>query len=128
MLFNYTAQANMLLLEGALPHQIDQAIESFGLNMGPFRMMDLVGLDLGWRARQLSGVESPLHAKIGDHLCDNDRFGQKMERDTIIIAKVLELQILLLKMKKYTKKYPQIMVLLEERYLMKRLPIDVFLL
>jgi 3-hydroxyacyl-CoA dehydrogenase len=40
MLFNYTAQANMLLLEGALPHQIDQAIESFGLNMGPFRMMD----------------------------------------------------------------------------------------
>jgi len=77
MLFNYTAQANMLLLEGALPHQIDQAIESFGLNMGPFRMMDLVGLDLGWRARKLSGVESPLHAKIGDHLCDNDRFGQK---------------------------------------------------
>jgi 3-hydroxyacyl-CoA dehydrogenase len=77
MLFNYTAQANMLLLEGALPHQIDQAIESFGLNMGPFRMMDLVGLDLGWRARQLSGVESPLHAKVGDHLCDNDRFGQK---------------------------------------------------
>ena len=77
MLFNYTAQANMLLLEGALPHQIDQAIESFGLNMGPFRMMDLVGLDLGWRARKLSGAESPLHAKIGDHLCDNDRFGQK---------------------------------------------------
>ena len=77
MLFNYTAQANMLLLEGALPHQIDQAIESFGLNMGPFRMMDLVGLDLGWRARKLSGVESPLHAKIGDYLCDNDRFGQK---------------------------------------------------
>ena len=77
MLFNYTAQANMLLLEGALPHQIDQAIESFGLNMGPFRMMDLVGLDLGWRARKLGGVESPLHAKIGDYLCDNDRFGQK---------------------------------------------------
>ena len=77
MLFNYTAQANMLLLEGALPHQIDQAIESFGFNMGPFRMMDLVGLDLGWRARKLSGVESPLHAKIGDYLCDNDRFGQK---------------------------------------------------
>ena len=77
MLFNYTAQANMLLLESALHHQIDQAIESFGLNMGPFRMMDLVGLDLGWRARKLSGVESPLHAKIGDYLCDNDRFGQK---------------------------------------------------
>ena len=77
MLFGYTAQANMLLLEGALPHQIDQALESFGLNMGPFRMMDLVGLDLGWRARKLSGKESPLHAKIGDELCEQDRYGQK---------------------------------------------------
>ena len=77
MLFGYTAQANMLLLEGALPHQIDQALESFGLNMGPFRMMDLVGLDLGWRARKLGGKESPLHAKIGDELCEQDRYGQK---------------------------------------------------
>ena len=77
MLFRYTAQANMLLLEGALPHQVDQALESFGLNMGPFRMMDLVGLDLGWRARKLSGKESPLHAKIGDELCEQNRYGQK---------------------------------------------------
>ena len=77
MLFGYTAQANMLLLEGALPHQVDGALESFGLNMGPFRMMDLVGLDLGWRARKLSGKESPLHAKIGDELCEQNRFGQK---------------------------------------------------
>ena len=80
MLFKYTAQANMLLLEGALPHQIDQALENFGLNMGPFRMMDLVGLDLGWRARKLGGKESPLHAKIGDELCENDRFGQKSSK------------------------------------------------
>ena len=77
MLFGYTAQANMLLLEGALPHQVDGALESFGLNMGPFRMMDLVGLDLGWRARKLSGKESQLHAKIGDELCEQNRFGQK---------------------------------------------------
>ena len=77
MLFKYTAQANMLLLEGALPHQIDQALESFGLNMGPFRMMDLIGLDLGWRARKLSGQESPLPTKIGDALCEQNRFGQK---------------------------------------------------
>ena len=77
MLFRYTAQANMLRLEGALPHQVGQALESFGLNMGPFRMMDLVGLDLGWRARKLGGKESPLHAKIGDELCEQNRFGQK---------------------------------------------------
>jgi len=77
MLFGYTAQANMLLLEGALPNQIDQALESFGLNMGPFRMMDLVGLDLGWRARKLSGKESPLHAKIGDELCEQKQIWSK---------------------------------------------------
>ena len=40
-------------------------------------MMDLVGLDLGWRARKLSGKESPLHAKIGDELCEQNRYGQK---------------------------------------------------
>ena len=77
MLFGYTAQANMLLLEGALPHQVDQALEKFGMNMGPFRMLDLVGLDLGWRARKLSGTESALPSKISDQLCEKDRFGQK---------------------------------------------------
>ena len=80
MFFGYTAQANMLLLEGALPHQVDQAMESFGLNMGPFRTMDLIGLDLGWRARKLGGMASPLHAKIGDELCEQDRFGQKNQK------------------------------------------------
>ena len=77
MLFGYTAQANMLLLEGALPHQVDQALENFGMSMGPFRMLDLVGLDLGWRARKLSGAEPALPSKIGDQLCEQDRFGQK---------------------------------------------------
>jgi 3-hydroxyacyl-CoA dehydrogenase len=38
MLYGYTYQANMLLLEGALPNQIDSALESFGMSMGPFRM------------------------------------------------------------------------------------------
>ena len=69
MLFGYTQQANMLLLEGALPNQVDTALESFGMNMGPFRMMDLVGLDLGWRARKLAKLETPLTNKIADALC-----------------------------------------------------------
>tara|TARA_B000000437_G_scaffold40036_1_gene27569 strand:- start:36 stop:2183 length:2148 start_codon:yes stop_codon:yes gene_type:complete len=77
MLFGYSNQANMLLLEGALPHEIDGALEAFGMNMGPFRMFDLVGLDLGWRARKLGKLETPLQAKISDALCDQDRFGQK---------------------------------------------------
>ena len=77
MLFGYTQQANMLLLEGALPNQVDTALESFGMNMGPFRMMDLVGLDLGWRARKLANLETPLTNKIADALCEQERFGQK---------------------------------------------------
>jgi 3-hydroxyacyl-CoA dehydrogenase len=77
MLSGYTYQANMLLLEGALPNQVDNALESFGMSMGPFRMMDLVGLDLGWRARKLANIESPLVNKISDALCEQDRYGQK---------------------------------------------------
>ena len=77
MLSGYTYQANMLLLEGALPNQVDNALESFGMSMGPFRMMDLVGLDLGWRARKLANIESPLVNKISDALCEQNRFGQK---------------------------------------------------
>jgi 3-hydroxyacyl-CoA dehydrogenase len=80
MLFGYTAQANKLLLEGALPNQVDNALENFGMNMGPFRMMDLVGLDLGWRARKMSGKESPNTAKIADSLCELGRFGQKTNK------------------------------------------------
>ena len=77
MLAGYTYQANMLLLEGALPNQIDNALETFGMSMGPFRMMDLVGLDLGWRARKLANLETPLVNKISAELCERDRFGQK---------------------------------------------------
>ncbi len=77
MLSGYIYQANMLLLEGALPNQVDNALESFGMTMGPFRMLDLVGLDLGWRARKLANIESPLVNKISDALCEQDRFGQK---------------------------------------------------
>ncbi len=80
MLAGYTYQANMLLLEGALPNQVDSALESFGMSMGPFRMMDLVGLDLGWRARKLANIETPLANKISDALCEQDRFGQKTSK------------------------------------------------
>ena len=80
MLAGYTYQANMLLLEGALPNQVDSALESFGMSMGPFRMMDLVGLDLGWRARKLANIETPLANKISDALCEEDRFGQKTSK------------------------------------------------
>ena len=51
MLRGYSQQAQMMILEGALPAQIDKVMFDFGLAMGPFAMSDMVGLDLGWRAR-----------------------------------------------------------------------------
>ena len=104
MLFGYSNQANMLLLEGALPHEIDGALEAFGMNMGPFRMFDLVGLDLGWRARKLGKLETPLQAKISDALCDQDRFGQKNGKgfyNYVEGSRAIQLQ----KMKNYILKF-----------------------
>ncbi len=80
MLAAYLRQANALLLEGALPHEVDKAIYDFGLPMGPFAMGDLAGLDVSWRIRKRRQAEGkdnyPGHA-VGDRLCEMGRFGQK---------------------------------------------------
>lgn len=76
MVFKYMEQASRLMLEGALPEQIDKALFDFGFNMGPFAMHDLVGLDLGWRERKKSGKSTDLD-KVADALCEAGRFGQK---------------------------------------------------
>ena len=55
MLKTYVREARAMLLEGAYPHQVDGALQSFGFAMGPFRMYDVVGIDLEWRARELAG-------------------------------------------------------------------------
>jgi 3-hydroxyacyl-CoA dehydrogenase len=78
MLRSYVAEARKLLLEGALPHEVDEALQQFGFAMGPFRMYDVVGIDLEWRARQLAGqgMEAPL-VQIDNALCELGRLGQK---------------------------------------------------
>jgi 3-hydroxyacyl-CoA dehydrogenase len=78
MLRSYVAEARKLLLEGAMPQQVDDALQQFGFAMGPFRMYDVVGLDLEWRARQLAGqgMDDPL-VRIDNALCDLGRLGQK---------------------------------------------------
>lgn len=76
MLAVRTAAAERLMLEGALPHQIDKAVTDFGFKMGPFAVSDLAGLDIGWRARMASGRKAP----IADALCENGWFGQKSKR------------------------------------------------
>jgi 3-hydroxyacyl-CoA dehydrogenase len=73
MLHQRGLQAEKLILEGALPHQVDQVLTDFGFPMGPFAMGDLAGLDVGWRIRKGRGVKSP----VADRICELGRFGQK---------------------------------------------------
>ena len=83
MLAGYTRQAGEIILQGATPYQVDKVIQQFGMPMGPFQMADLVGLDLGWRARKLSGMKPedvPITARVADKLCELERFGQKTNR------------------------------------------------
>lgn len=77
MLGGYTRQAAMMILEGATPAQVDKVIYDFGLAMGPFAMNDMVGLDLGWRARKMMGGTNEVTARIPDELCELGRYGQK---------------------------------------------------
>ena len=77
MLAGYTRQASLLSLEGAMPQQIDRVLYEFGMPMGPFQMFDLVGLDLGWRARKMAGGSNEITTRIPDTLCEMGNFGQK---------------------------------------------------
>ncbi|WP_374361288.1 3-hydroxyacyl-CoA dehydrogenase NAD-binding domain-containing protein [Pseudoduganella danionis] len=79
MIEQYSRQAGFLLDEGALPEQVDQAIEKFGFAMGPFRMGDLAGNDIGWAIRKRRAIESPeiTYSRSADLLCEMGRFGQK---------------------------------------------------
>ncbi|MBX3618430.1 MAG: enoyl-CoA hydratase/isomerase family protein [Rhizobacter sp.] len=79
MIEQYSRQAGFLLEEGATPEQVDKAIEKFGFAMGPFRMGDLAGNDVGWYIRKRRYVEQPemRYSKTADLLCEMGRFGQK---------------------------------------------------
>jgi len=80
MLYAYRRQADFLLEDGALPHEVDQAIVDFGLPMGPYAMADLAGLDIGWAVRKSQEATRPKHLRystIPDRICELGRFGQK---------------------------------------------------
>ena len=79
MLHRYSAQANFLLEEGCLPEQVDRAMEKLGFAMGPFRVGDLAGNDIGWAIRKRRAAEGHRtdEGKIADRLCEMGRFGQK---------------------------------------------------
>ena len=81
MIEQYSRQAGFLLDEGATPAQVDKAIEKFGFAMGPFRMGDLAGNDIGWAIRKRRAVEHPdmKYSKTADLLCEMGRYGQKTQ-------------------------------------------------
>jgi 3-hydroxyacyl-CoA dehydrogenase len=79
MIARYGAAAHDLIMAGALPEQVDKALQDFGMAMGPFRMSDLAGLDIGWAARKRRKAEFPDRdlSNVADDLCEQGRFGQK---------------------------------------------------
>lgn len=79
MIEQYSRQGLYMLEEGASPQQVDRAVEKIGFAMGPFRMGDLAGNDIGWYIRKRRYIERPnmQYPKIADKLCELGRFGQK---------------------------------------------------
>ncbi len=103
MIEQYSRQAGFLLEEGCTPAQVDKAVEKFGFAMGPFRMGDLAGNDIGWAIRKRRYVEKPhmRYSKTADLLCEKGRYGQKTgagwydyapgKRDAIPSAEVVKM-------------------------------------
>ena len=83
MLARRSIESERLLLEGALPQQVDAAVVEFGFPMGPFAMADLAGNDVGWRIRRARGTK----AAIADAICEAGRFGQKTGKGYFIYEK-----------------------------------------
>ncbi len=79
MIEQYGRQGGFLLDEGCTPQQVDRAVEKFGFAMGPFRMGDLAGNDIGWAIRKRRYQEKPdmKYSKTADLLCEKGRYGQK---------------------------------------------------
>jgi 3-hydroxyacyl-CoA dehydrogenase len=79
MIEQYGRQGGFLLDEGCTPAQVDKAMEKFGMAMGPFRMGDLAGNDIGWAIRKRRATERAdmKYSKTADLLCEKGRFGQK---------------------------------------------------
>ncbi|WP_457935606.1 3-hydroxyacyl-CoA dehydrogenase NAD-binding domain-containing protein [Mesorhizobium sp. 10J20-29] len=76
----YRREAEFLVEDGALPQEIDKAMEDFGMAMGPFAVFDLAGLEIAWaRRKRQAATRDPAerYVEIADRLCEAGRFGQK---------------------------------------------------
>ncbi len=80
MLQPYFREAQLCLIEGATPAQVDTAMEEWGMAMGPVRVSDLAGIDVGYKARQALPEDKrgdPRSYRVADVLAEMGRFGQK---------------------------------------------------
>ncbi|MBC6408240.1 MAG: enoyl-CoA hydratase/isomerase family protein [Rhodobacteraceae bacterium] len=81
ILSTYRTAADHMILDGASPYEIDEALEEFGFAMGPFAVADLAGLDIGWAVRKRKRAEGTdpraRDATYGDKLCEDGHYGQK---------------------------------------------------
>jgi 3-hydroxyacyl-CoA dehydrogenase len=79
MLYAYGRENQLLLLEGALPAQVDRALETFGMAMGPNAVSDLAGIDVGYRVRRERKdlPDDPRYYRVADMLFEAGRLGQK---------------------------------------------------
>jgi 3-hydroxyacyl-CoA dehydrogenase len=80
MLGHYAREAQLCVIEGATPEQVDGAMEDWGMAMGPLAVFDLAGLDVGYKARQgLPEAErgDPRAYRVADALVEMNRLGQK---------------------------------------------------
>jgi len=84
----YLRAAYVLAEEGAMPQQIDAAMEAWGMAMGPFRTMDLAGQDIGWSIRKRRAIEHPdrPYSTFPDRICELGRFGQKVGKGVYLYA------------------------------------------
>lgn len=103
MLKPYYDQTYFLLEDGSMPEEIDQVLEEFGFRMGPFRVSDLAGLDIGWKSRKGQGLTGPAlppgtsarkrgnqrYCPVPDMLCELGRFGQKTGKGWYLYDKPL---------------------------------------
>jgi 3-hydroxyacyl-CoA dehydrogenase len=80
MLAAYRRQADYMLVDGALPYEIDAAMRDFGMPMGPYELQDLTGLQIAWATRKRQAeIRDPKerYVTLGDQLCEQERFGQR---------------------------------------------------
>lgn len=80
ILAKYRAECEFMLEEGALPQEIDGALEEYGFAMGPFAVSDLAGLDISWARRKRLASKRPAserYVPLADRICEMGRFGQK---------------------------------------------------